>query len=86
MSREHIRQLISAVQNRVRPPDHLPFPGPRPGLGGESLEVGFDDEQATIVVPPDWKRPLPTGSSEVQGLRQIARQNSNRKTKSPLRL
>ncbi len=60
MSREHIAQLISAVQNRVRPSDHLPPPPARdPGLMPESFHVGLDDEERTIAVPPDWQRPLP---------------------------
>jgi hypothetical protein len=60
MSRDHIRQLISAVQNRVRPSDHLPLPpAASPGSARASYDVAFDDEDDTFVVPPDWQRPKP---------------------------
>ena len=60
MSRDHIRQLISAVQDRVRPSDHLPFPSAAsPGVVPDSFDVTFDDGERTIAIPPGWTRPLP---------------------------
>ena len=60
MSRDHIRQLISAIQDRVRPSDDLPFPSAEsPGVVPDSFDVTFDDGERTIAIPPGWKRPLP---------------------------
>jgi hypothetical protein len=60
MSREHIRKLISAIQDRVRPPDRLPLPPePTSGLRPETVRAGFDDEDLRMVIPPDWQRPKP---------------------------
>jgi len=57
MSRDHIRQLISAVQDRVRPSDHLPFPSAEsPGVVPDSFDVTFDDGERTIAIPPERQR------------------------------